>query len=311
VSNENLQGSGEGIAMSVLVKTDTRVLVQGITGNAARHHTELMLKFGTNIVAGMRPGAGGSQVHGVPVFDSVAEAVEARNPDAAILFVPAKAMRSAAFEALDADIGLIVMVSEHVPLHDTMEIVARAEEKGAIVIGPNTPGLIAPPARCKIGFVPSQYYTPGPVGIASRSGTLTYEIVSRLTLAGIGQTTCVGVGGDPIVGTTFSRMVELFEDHPDTRVILIIGEVGGVMEEEVAERVRRSEVTKPVVAYIAGRTAPEGKRMGHAGAIVAAGRGSIESKLEAFEAASVPVAPMPDDVVELVRESLASTSADH
>ncbi len=290
--------------MSVLVDPDTRVLVQGITGNAARHHTELMLEYGTNIVAGMRPGAGGTRVHGVPLFDSVAEAVETKNPNAAILFVPAKATKSAAFEALEADIGLVVMVSEHVPLHDTMEIVAKAGEKGAIVIGPNTPGLIAPPARCKIGFVPSQYYIPGPVGIASRSGTLTYEIVSRLTLAGIGQTTCVGVGGDPIVGTTFSRMARLFESDPDTKLILLIGEVGGSMEEEVTERVRNGEISKPVVAYIAGHTAPEGKRMGHAGAIIAAGRGSIESKLAAFEAASIPVASVPDDVVELVREGL-------
>ncbi len=290
--------------MSVLVDSDTRVLVQGITGNAARHHTELMLDYGTRVVAGMRPGAGGTRVHDVPVFDSVAEAVAAENPNASILFVPASAMRSASFDALQADIGLVVMVSEHVPLHDTMEIIAKAGEKGAAIVGPNTPGLISPSVKCKIGFVPSQYYMPGSVGIASRSGTLTYEIVSRLTLAGIGQTTCVGVGGDPIVGTTFSRMARLFEEDPETEAILLIGEVGGSMEEEVAEMVRRGEITKPVVAYIAGRTAPEGKRMGHAGAIVAAGRGSIKSKLEAFEAASIPVAAVPDDVVELVRGSL-------
>jgi succinyl-CoA synthetase alpha subunit len=291
--------------MSVLVDSDTRVLVQGITGNAARHHTELMLDYGTRVVAGMRPGAGGTCVHDVPVFDSVAAAVAAENPNASILFVPASAMRSAAFDALQADIGLVVMVSEHVPLHDTMEIIAKAEERGAAIVGPNTPGLISPSAKCKIGFVPSQYYMPGPVGIASRSGTLTYEIVSRLTLAGIGQTTCVGVGGDPIVGTTFSRMARLFEEDPETEAILLIGEVGGSMEEEVAGMVRRGEITKPVLAYIAGRTAPEGKRMGHAGAIVAAGRGSIKSKLEAFEAASIPVAAVPDDVVELVRGSLS------
>jgi succinyl-CoA synthetase alpha subunit len=290
--------------MSMLVDSDTKVLVQGITGNAARHHTELMLEYGTRVVAGMRPGAGGTEVHGVPVYDSVAEASEVQNPNASLLFVPAKAMKSAAFEALDANIDLVVLVSEHVPLHDTMEIIAKAKEKRATVIGPNTPGLISPPAQCKIGFVPSQYYMPGPVGIASRSGTLTYEIVSRLTLAGIGQTTCVGVGGDPIVGTTFSRMARLFEDDPNTRVILLIGEVGGSMEEEVAEQVRSGEITKPVVSYIAGRTAPEGKRMGHAGAIVAAGRGSIKSKLEAFENASIPVASVPDEVVGLVLESL-------
>lgn len=290
--------------MSILVNSETRLMVQGITGEAAQHHTEAMMSYGTNIVAGVRPGKGGIEVHGVPVYDSAAEAVDAKSPNASILFVPAKVMKQAAFEALNANIGLVVMVSEHVPLHDTMEIVAKAEEKGADLVGPNTPGLIAPLVRCKIGFVPSHYYMPGPVGVASRSGTLTYEIVSRLTLAGIGQTTCVGVGGDPIVGTTFSRMARLFEADPETKVILLIGEVGGSMEEEVAEMVKKKEVTKPVVAYIAGRTAPKGKRMGHAGAIVAAGRGSIESKLEAFESANIPVAAMPDEVVELVRGSL-------
>lgn len=290
--------------MSVLVNSETKLLVQGITGEAARHHTEVMINYGTNIVAGMRPGAGGTEVHGVPVYDTAAEAAAAKKPTASILFVPAKAMKQAAFEALEANIKLVVMVSEHVPLHDTMEIAAKAEETGADLVGPNTPGLIAPLLRCKIGFVPAQYYMPGPVGVASRSGTLTYEIVSRLTLAGIGQTTCVGVGGDPIVGTTFSKMARLFEADPETKVILLVGEVGGSMEEEVADLVQRGKIKKPVVAYIAGRTAPKGKRMGHAGAIVAAGRGSIESKLEAFKAANIPVAAVPGEVVALVRERL-------
>lgn len=290
--------------MSVFVNSETRVLVLGITGNAAQHHTEIMMNYGTSIVAGMRPGSGGIKVHGVPVYDSVAEAVAEKKPDAAILFVPATAMKQAAFDSLNANIGLVVMVSEHVPLHDTMEIVAQAEKSGINLIGPNTPGLIAPSVRCKIGFVPSQYYIPGPVGVASRSGTLTYEIVSRLTFAGIGQTTCIGIGGDPIVGTPFSKMARLFQADPDTKVILLIGEVGGSMEEEVAEMVRKGEITKPVVVYIAGRTAPKGKRMGHAGAIISGGRGSIESKLEAFEAASIPVAELPEGVVELVRKNL-------
>lgn len=289
--------------MSVLVNSETKLLVQGITGEAARHHTEVMMDYGTNIVAGMRPGAGGTEVHGVPVYDTVAEAAAAKKPNASILFVPAKAMKQAAFEALEANIKLVVMVSEHVPLHDTMEIAAKAEEMGANLVGPNTPGLIAPSLHCKIGFVPAQYYMPGPVGVASRSGTLTYEIVSRLTLAGIGQTTCVGVGGDPVVGTTFSKMARLFEADPETKVILLVGEVGGSMEEEVADLVQRGEIKTPVVAYIAGRTAPKGKRMGHAGAIVAAGRGSIESKLEAFKAANIPVAAVPGEVVELVQNT--------
>lgn len=289
--------------MSVLVDSSTRLLVQGITGSAAQHHTELMLEYGTNVVAGMRPGAGGTNVHGVPVFDTVAEAVDASGANASILFVPARAMKVAAFEALEAGIKLLVMVSEHVPLHDTMEIIAKARELDARVVGPNTPGLIAPPENCKIGFVPSQYYRPGIVGVASRSGTLTYEIVSRLTLAGIGQTTCVGVGGDPIVGTTFSDMARLFQADDGTEIILLIAEVGGSMEEEVAELALAGKITKPIVSYIAGRTAPKGKRMGHAGAIVAAGRGSIESKLEAFDRASIPVADVPDEVIGLVQQA--------
>ncbi|MFC1852541.1 succinate--CoA ligase subunit alpha [candidate division CSSED10-310 bacterium] len=294
--------------MSFLVDSNIRLMVQGITGQAAQHHTELMQEYGTNIVAGARPGAGGQEVCGVPVYDTVAEAVQERKANAAILFVPARAMKQATFEALAAGIRLVVMVSEHVPLHDTMEIVARGEEVGAHLIGPNTPGLIAPPLRCKIGFVPSQYYIPGSVGVASRSGTLTYEIVSRLTLAGIGQSLCVGVGGDPIVGTTFAKMVRFFQADPETKAILIIGEVGGSMEEEVAELVQKGEVTKPVVAYIAGRTAPEGKRMGHAGAIISAGRGSIDSKLKAFTASSIPVAAVPGEVVHLLLSSLGQVS---
>jgi succinyl-CoA synthetase alpha subunit len=290
--------------VSGLVGPETRLLVQGITGTAARHHAELMLAYGTEVVAGARPGAGGEVVHGVPVFDTVAEAVAETEANASILFVPALAMKQAAFEALDAGIALLVMVSEHVPLHDALSVFAKAEAMGASVVGPNTPGLIAPPDRVKIGFVPSDYYAPGPVGVASRSGTLTYEIVSRLTLAGIGQTLCVGVGGDPAVGTTFARMAALFEADPRTEAMLFVGEVGGSMEEEVADLRMSGVITKPVVAYIAGRTAPEGKRMGHAGAIVAGGRGSIESKLAAFANAGVPVAAVPGEVVDLVREAL-------
>jgi len=290
--------------MSVLLDENTRVMVQGITGTAARHHTQLMLHYGTKVVAGVRPGAGGQEVHGVPVFDSPKEAVEHTRANAAILFVPAAAMKDAAFSAIDAGIKLVVMVSEHVPLHDTLEIIAFARRAGADVIGPNTPGLIAPDISVKIGFVPSQYYLPGHVGVASRSGTLTYEIVSRLTHAGIGQTTCVGVGGDPVVGTSFAKIGKEFQKDPHTHLMLFIGEVGGSMEEDVAELVESGEITKPVVAYLAGRTAPEGKRMGHAGAIISAGRGSIKSKLEAFSRARIPVAEVPGDVVDLVRTRL-------
>jgi succinyl-CoA synthetase alpha subunit len=288
--------------MSIIINSKTRLLVQGITGDAARHHTKLMQEYGTNIVAGVRPGAGGTDVHGVKVFDTVKEAMEQQQPDTSILFVPAKVMKQAAFEAFDAGIKKIVIVSEHIPLHDTMEIVAGAQQVQATVIGPNTPGLISPGELCKIGFVPSAYYIPGEIGVASRSGTLTYEIVSRLTAAGIGQSTCVGIGGDPVIGTPFSEILRMFQNDPKTEVILIIGEIGGTMEEEAAELAEKGEITKPVLAYLAGRTAPPDKKMGHAGAIIAGGRGTIQSKLDAFKRASIPVADIPGDVVKLIKQ---------
>jgi succinyl-CoA synthetase alpha subunit len=290
--------------MSILVNKETRIIVQGITGSAARRHTEQMLAYGTRVVAGVRPGAGGERVHGVPVYDQMKEAVDAGKGNASILFVPARAMGAAALEAMAAGIRLIVMVSEHVPLHDTLSIVHQARLSGATLIGPNTPGIIDPGLQCKIGFMPAQYYIPGPVGVASRSGTLTYEIVSRLTLAGIGQTTCLGIGGDPVIGTPFRDILRLFERDAATRAMLLIGEIGGSMEEDAAELKLKGEITKPVVAYIAGRTAPKGKKVGHAGAIVARGRGSIESKLEMFKAAGIPVAGLPGDVADLVKQAL-------
>jgi succinyl-CoA synthetase alpha subunit len=290
--------------VSRLLTSDTRVIVQGITGDAAALHTRAMLDFGTRVVAGVRPGAPVPEVHGVPVFASVAEAVAAHPADASILFVPARAMRAAAFEALKAGIGLLVMVSEHVPVHDAMAVVERAAMAGARVIGPNTPGCIDPEARCKIGFVPERYFTPGPVGLASRSGTLTYEVVARLTAAGLGQSTCVGVGGDRVVGTPFPEMLRVFESDPRTEAVVLVGEIGGRMEEDAAALVRQGVVTKPVVVYIAGRSAPEGKRMGHAGAIVAGGTGSIASKLEALASAGIPVAEVLAEVPDLVRQAL-------
>jgi succinyl-CoA synthetase alpha subunit len=291
--------------MSILVDAKTRLLVQGITGKAAQHHAMLMLGYGTNIVSGVRPGAGGDHVHGIPIFDTVAEACNACQPDTSILFVPAKVMKQAVFEALDAGIKKLVLVSEHVPVHDSMAMIARAKETDALIVGPNTPGLISPGEKCKVGFVPSAYYMPGNVGVASRSGTLTYELVARLTEAKIGQSTCVGIGGDPIVGTPFSSVLLLFEKDPETRAILLIGEIGGTMEEEAAEMVQQGVVKKPVVAYLAGRTAPAGKRMGHAGAIIAGGRGTISSKLQAFDDASIPVAAVPGEVPGLVRTALS------
>lgn len=290
--------------MSILINANTKVLIQGITGNAARHHTENMLAYGTKIVAGARPGAGGEMVHSIPVYNTAQEAARQHSLDAAILFVPAKAMKQSAFDALNAGIKLIVMVSEHVPLHDTIMIIDKAEVLGACVIGPNTPGLISAQEKCKLGFVPEKYFVPGAVGVASRSGTLTYEIVSRLTAAGIGQTTCLGVGGDPIVGMPFPKIASLFEQDENTRLILLIGEIGGSAEEETAELILAGKITKPVVAYIAGRTAPPEKRMGHAGAIIAGSRGTINSKLQAFAKANVEVAEVPSDVVPIVKRLL-------
>ncbi len=287
--------------MSALVDADTKVLIQGITGSAARLHTRIMRQYGTAVVAGVRPGAGGQTVEQVPVYDSVAEAVEQTGANAGVLFVPSFAIKGAVFEAIAAGLKLLVMVPEHVPLHDTMAIVERAAQRGVRVIGPNTPGLICPRTRCKMGFLPQQYFVDGPVGVASRSGTLTYEIVSRLHAVGIGQSTCVGVGGDPIVATTFAEVSLAFQEDADTRAIVLIGEIGGSMEEEVAELIVAGKVTKPMVAFLAGRNAPEDKRMGHAGAIVAAGRGSIASKLAAFDRAGVQVADQPADVVPLVQ----------
>jgi len=266
-----------------------------------------MLEYGTRIVAGVRPGGGGGDVHGVPVYDSVAQAV-AKHPmiDTTILFVPPKGTKAAALEALNAGIKTVVMVAEHVPLHDNLAILEEAEKLGAITIGPNTPGLISPPERTKLGFVPSQYFIPGPIGVASRSGTLTYEIVSRLTLNGIGQTTCIGVGGDPIVGTPFPKILQLFEKDTETKAVLLIGEIGGTSEEEAAEMVKDRKITKPVFSYLVGRTAPEGKRVGHAGALIEGNRGTIESKLTCFREAGVPVAETTADVIRIAKEILKS-----
>lgn len=290
--------------MSIIAKSSIKVLIQGITGNAARLHTKNMLDYGTKIVAGVRPGGGGGDVHGVPVYDSVVQAASKHPVDTTILFVPPKGTKAAALEALNAGIQTIVMVAEHVPLHDNLEILEEAEKKGALVIGPNTPGLISPPEQTKLGFVPSQYFIPGPIGVASRSGTLTYEIVSRLTLNGLGQTTCIGVGGDPIVGTPFPKILQLFEKDPETKAILLIGEIGGTREEEAAELIKARKITKPVFAYLVGRTAPEGQRVGHAGALIEGSQGTIESKLAFLKEAGVPVAETPADVIRIAKEIL-------
>ena len=290
--------------MSILAFKKNKVLIQGITGTAARHHTENMLAYGTSIVAGTRPGSGGQEVAGVPVYDTVAQACAEHEIEASILFIPARAVKASALEALEAGIKLLVIVSEHVPLHDAMRIMEEKEKRNAVIVGPNTPGLISPPEKTVLGFVPTSHFRPGRVGVASRSGTLTYELVSRLTFFGLGQSTVIGVGGDRLVGLRFAEALVRFQEDPDTDAVLLVGEIGGTMEEEAAELVGSGRISKPVVAYLAGQTAPEGTKMGHAGAIVDGGRGRMKSKIQALEEAGVQVADQPAMAIDMIRAGL-------
>jgi len=302
--------------VSILADKSTRLVVQGITGRDGAFHTRQMLDYGTKVVAGVTPGKAGETVHGVPVFDSVAEAVAATRANASVIYVPSAFAADAIHEAADAGIGLIVCITEGLPVRDALEawhyVAAmrerNAQEKGGTVagrprlLGPNCPGLISP-GQCKVGILPGRITRPGPVGVVSRSGTLTYEVVQQLTQAGLGQTTCLGIGGDPIIGTNFIDALTLFEADPKTEAIVLIGEIGGTDEEEAAQFIRR-RVKKPVVAFIAGQTAPPGKRMGHAGAIIAGGTGTAAEKMAAFEAAGVPVARIPSEIPSLIAEAL-------
>lgn len=290
--------------MSVLAYNHTTVLIQGITGKTARHHTKNMLAYGTRILAGVRPGSGGEEVEGVPVYDSVQEACRDHRLDASVLFIPAASVKQAALDALRHGIRLLVIHAEHVPLHDAMDIIEEARKREATIIGPNTPGMISPPEKVKLGFVPSAYFKPGPVGVASRSGTLTYELVSRLTAAGLGQSTVIGVGGDRVVGLRFAQVLKLFELDPQTQAVLLIGEIGGSMEEEAGELVASGEIQKPVFAYLAGHTAPEGQRVGHAGAIINSASGTTQGKIRILEQAGVSVGRTIAQVVEMMRSSL-------
>ncbi|MBE0518762.1 MAG: succinate--CoA ligase subunit alpha [Thermoplasmata archaeon] len=285
--------------MAVIVDSNTTVVVQGITGYQGTYHSKAMKDFGTKVVAGVTPGKAGQTVNDIPVFNSVAEAVAKTGANTSCIFVPAPFTRDSVMEAIDAGIKTIVAVTEHVPVHDAMHFVAVARSRGAVLIGPNCPGL-ASPGLGKVGILPSKIFMKGDVGVVSRSGTLTYEIVNAMTEQGIGQSTCVGIGGDRVPGTNFVDVLAKFQDDPLTRKIVMVGEIGGTAEEEAAEFIK-TNVTKPVVAYIAGRTAPPGKRMGHAGAIIARGRGTAESKITALEAAGVKVARIPTDVPELIR----------
>lgn len=285
--------------MTVIIDKQTKVVVHGITGYQGTYHSKAMHDFGTNVVAGVTPGKAGQRVNDIPVFDSVMEAVKETGANTSCVFVPAPFTRDSVMEALDAGIQTVVVVTEHVPVHDAIHFVAVARSRGVVLIGPNCPGLAAPGIG-KVGILPSKIFTKGSVGVVSRSGTLTYEIVNAMTEKGIGQSTCVGIGGDRVPGTNFVDVLERFQKDDDTKKIVLVGEIGGTAEEEAAEFIR-AHVTKPVVAYIAGRTAPPGKRMGHAGAIIARGRGTAESKINALGAAGVKVAKIPTDVPDLLR----------
>ena len=289
--------------MAVLVDRDTHVLVQGITGREGEFHTRQLLDYGTQIVAGVTPGKGGLEVLGVPVFDTVKQAVAATGADASVVFVPAPFASDAVLEAADAGIRLIVCITEGIPVQDTVKTVALVRQKGVRLIGPNCPGMITV-GQCKIGIMPGNIFTPGPVGLISRSGTLTYEIVDLLTKAGLGQSTCIGIGGDPVLGSTFVDLLPLFEEDPDTQAVVLVGEIGGSDEEIAAEYIRT--MRKPVIGFISGRTAPPGKRMGHAGAIISGRTGTPQAKVDALRSAGVPVADALYEIPELVKRALAN-----
>lgn len=290
--------------MSILIDRNTRVLVQGITGRDGSFHTAQMLEYGTHVVGGVTPGKGGQDVHGVPVFNSVAEAREATGANTTVIYVPAKFAKAAIQEAIDAEIQLIICITEGVPVNDMVGVYHQVKERGLTLIGPNCPGLISP-GQSKVGIMPGSICIPGSVGVISRSGTLTYEIVHALTNLGLGQSTCVGIGGDPIVGSNFRDVLPLFEEDPDTRAIVLVGEIGGDEEEKTAAYIKEN-ITKPCFAYIVGASAPEGKRMGHAGAIVSGNAGTAESKQKAFADAGVPVAKTLDEVAAMVNAKLAA-----
>jgi succinyl-CoA synthetase alpha subunit len=289
--------------MGVLVGKSTRVVVQGITGRDGRFHALQMKEYGTKVVAGVTPGKAGEKVDHIPVFNSVAEAVAATGANTSVIYVPSAAAADAIYEACDAGIKVIVCISEGIPTLDMVKIVAYLKKKGARLVGPNCPGVITP-GEAKVGIMPGRIHKPGPVGVVSRSGTLTYEVVYHLTRRGIGQSTCMGIGGDPIIGTNFIDALTLFQADAKTKAIVLIGEIGGSDEEEAAKFIKR-KVTKPVVAFIAGVTAPPGKRMGHAGAIISGGTGTAPEKIAAFKAVGVPVATTPSEISELIAERLA------
>ncbi|MGH7536035.1 MAG: succinate--CoA ligase subunit alpha [Gemmatimonadales bacterium] len=291
--------------MSIFADENTRLVVQGITGREGSFHTRQMVEYGTAVVAGVTPGKGGQRFEGkVPVFNTVAEVVQATQANTAIIYVPPMAAAAAVLEAADAGIPLIVCITEGIPVMHMSRAMPFVRSRGVRLIGPNCPGLITPGSRAKVGIIPGNICSPGRVGLVSRSGTLTYEVVNHLTRNGIGQSTCVGIGGDPIIGTDFIDCLRAFQDDPGTDIIVMIGEIGGTDEQNAAAFVKE-KVTKPVVGFIAGQTAPKGRRMGHAGAIISGSSGTAEEKLAAFAAAGIRVMKRPVDVVELVRAGKA------
>jgi len=289
--------------VSIIVDKNTRLLVQGITGREGSFHTTQMVEYGTNVVAGVTPGGFGKEVAGAPVFNTVADAVKETQPNASIIFVPAKFAPDAMYEAIDGGIPFVVCITEGVPVIDMVPVYDYVKRKGARLLGPNCPGLITP-GQAKIGIMPGFIHRPGKVGLVSRSGTLTYEVVNALTEAGMGQSTAVGIGGDPIIGTNFVDVLRLFQDDPETEAIVMLGEIGGSDEEDAAAFIK-ANVTKPMASFIAGGTAPEGKRMGHAGAIISGGAGTAAGKIAALEDAGVRVADSPSQVPVLLKQAMS------
>jgi len=289
--------------MSILVDQRTRVLVQGITGRDGSFHARQMTAYGTNVVAGVTPGKGGQRFDGAtPIYHTVADAARETDPNTAVIYVPAAGAASAIFEAADAGIGLIVCITEGIPVLDMTRVLPYLHERGARLIGPNCPGLISP-GKSKVGIIPGNICTPGRIGVVSRSGTLTYEIIHQLSTRGYGQSTCVGIGGDPLIGTSFTDCLGAFEADPETQAVVMIGEIGGTDEQQAGEFVRRA-MTKPVIGFIAGQTAPPGRRMGHAGAIISGSSGTAAEKMAALQRAGISVMKRPADVVELLEQRL-------
>jgi succinyl-CoA synthetase alpha subunit len=285
--------------MAILADKNTRLIVQGITGREGSFHTEQMIDYGTNVVGGVTPGKGGEWIHGKPIFDTVKAAVDATGANTSIIFVPAAFGPDAIYEAIDAGIELIVCITEGIPILDMMRVYKYLQHSTSRLVGPNCPGLLTP-GQAKVGIMPGYIARPGPIGVVSKSGTLTYEVVYALTQAGMGQTTCIGIGGDPIIGTNFVDVLKLFEEDAETEKVVLIGEIGGRAEIEAAEYIK-AYMTKPVAAFIAGKSAPEGTRMGHAGAIIEGGEGTAAEKIAALQAAGVRVADNPEQIPDLLR----------